>query len=245
MIYFYDGTEDGFYTAFLQAFADPEAYLTAGQQQLILGQECVYVRTDATRARKAKARFWQLDKECGKELTLLLRSGDGGKDQIAFRYFYLIAQEKHPVRQMLSNEDVLNATECLQRIESEIHRLHGFLRFMESQSGALYAPCSPDHDIVDLLLPHFKARLSQFPFVIHDVKRKKAAVYDGEHTFVAPLEQAELVLSAEEEGWQALWKRYYKSVNIPSRQRLKQMKGYLPVRYWKFLPEKNISPDEL
>ena len=119
----------------------------------------------------------------------------------------------------------------------EIHRLHGFVRFLESASGALYAPLSPDNDVVDLLVPHFRSRLPEFPFVLHDVKRKKAAVYDGKNTFLAPLEQAEVVLSASEQAWQTLWQRYYKSVNIPQRERLKQMKGYMPVRYWKFMPE--------
>ena len=42
----------------------------------------------------------------------------------------------------------------------------------------------------------------------------------------------------DENNWQKLWQRYYASVNIPSRERLKQMKGYMPVRYWKFMPER-------
>ena len=32
-------------------------------------------------------------------------------------------------------------------------------------------------------------------------------------------------------------KKYYAAVNIPSRERLAQMRGYMPARYWKFLPE--------
>ena len=77
-----------------------------------------------------------------------------------------------------------------------------------------------------------------FPFVLHDVTRKKATVYDGKNLFNAYLPCADVLLSADEQGWQSLWKRYYAAVNIPSRERLKQMRGYMPVRYWKFLPEK-------
>ena len=108
---------------------------------------------------------------------------------------------------------------------------------METESGALYAPFSPDNDICDLLLPHCRNRLPQFPFVIHDVKRKKAAVYDGANCFVAPLEEANVLLSADEAAWLSLWKRYYKAVNIPQGARPKQMRGYMPARYWSFLPE--------
>ena len=138
---------------------------------------------------------------------------------------------------MLAEACVLAATELMERIRREIDRLHGFVRFMESASGALYAPVTPDHDIIDLLAAYFQKRFSAYPFVIHDLKRKKAAVYDGTALFAAPLHEADILLSADEEGWQALWRQYYKSVNIPSRERLKQMRGYMPVRYWKHLTE--------
>lgn len=59
----------------------------------------------------------------------------------------------------------------------------------------------------------------------------------GEHLFLAPLARAEVTLSADEEGWQRLWKQYYAAVNIPSRERLRQQRGYLPVRYRAFMTE--------
>ncbi len=237
MIYFFDGTKESFLTAFLAAYTDKEAVLTCTQRQLSLGQEGVFVVSDPARAAKAEKKLLAFDKNCMHELDFLLRSTDNGHEQIAFRYLKLLASKRQPVRNMLADERVIAADECLRRVGYEIHRMHGFVRFMESASGALYAPISPDHDICDLLVPHFRARLSGYPFVIHDVPRKKAAVYDGKNTFLAPLEHAEVILSAKEAEWQALWKRYYQSVNIPSRERLKQMRGYMPVRYWKFMPE--------
>ena len=47
----------------------------------------------------------------------------------------------------------------------------------------------------------------------------------------SPLSDGELTL-------QALWREYYAAVNIAQRPHEKQMKGYMPVRYWKYLPEK-------
>ena len=138
---------------------------------------------------------------------------------------------------MLSFEAVRRADDCMRRVGIELHRMKGFLRFFETESGALYAAFSPDNDIVDLLVPHFRARLPRFPFVIHDVKRKKAAVWDTQNVFLAPLDKAEVLIAADENDWQNLWRQYYESVNIPSRERLKQMRGYLPVRYMKFMPE--------
>lgn len=238
MIYFYDGTKEAFLTALLLAFPDEEAVLSSGNRQLTLGAETVFVRTNRERAARAEARLLALDKDCMHDLDLLLRSGMPDRDAVALAYFKLIAARGGPVRKMLAEDAVIAAQECMRRVSFEVHRFHGFVRFLESASGALYAPISPDNDICDLLVPHFRARLPQYPFVIHDVKRKKAAVYDGDHAFLAPLERAEIVLSASEDDWQKLWRKYYQSVNIPSRERLKQMRGYMPVRYWKFMPEK-------
>ena len=75
-------------------------------------------------------------------------------------------------------------------------------------------------------------------FVIHDVRRKIAALYDGEQIILTSVDSAEIYLSEYEKYFEDLWKQYYKSVNIVSRPHEKQMKGYMPVRYWKFLPEK-------
>lgn len=241
MIWFFDGSKDAFLTTFLLAYRDEHPIVSAGSHQLSLGQECVFVRADENKARRCEARLKELDKNCMRDLDLLLRSGESDAPRIAFEYFRLIAERGRPVRGMLAEDAVAKATECIRRVTFEVHRFKGFVRFLESASGALYAPISPDHDIADLLVPHFRGRIPDIPFVIHDVRRGKAAVWDGAHAFLAPLEEAEIVLSADETAWQALWKQYYRSVNIPSRERIRQMKGYMPVRYWKFMPEDPAS----
>ncbi len=238
MLYVFDGTKNGFWTTLVRAFQDEEAYVSSKWVQLAVGQGQVCVETDLSLAKRVENKLLAYDKTSAKDLDTLLRCGDADNEQIAFRYFRLLAKEKVPVSRRLADLDVFRATECIRKVGFEVHRFHGFIRFMETSSGALYAPFSPDNDICELLLPHFRARLPQFPFVLHDVGRKKAAVYDGHSSFVAPLQEAEVLLSADEEGWQSLWRRYYSSVNIPSRERLKQMRGYLPARYWKYLTEK-------
>lgn len=237
MLYHFDGTKDGFLTAFTRAYLDEDAILSSKTAQLLIGQGQVCVETNITLSQKAENRLLSFDCDCMDDLDILLRSGMENNEQIAFRYLRLLAKIKAPVGKRLADLDVFHAVECMKKVRYEIHRFHGFIRFIETASGALYAPFSPDNDICDLLAPYFKGRFPQFPFVIHDVKRKKAAVYDGKIIFTAPLNEAQILLSANETQWQSLWKSYYAAVNIPSRERLKQMKGFMPTRYWKFLPE--------
>lgn len=245
MTYFFDGTKYGFLTAFLAAFSDAEARIYCAEGQLTLGEAPIFVQTDEEKAKKAENRLLSFDRDCMEDLDTLLRSGMHEKTQIAFEYFRFLANVKRPVSKMLAEPAVFAAVECMKKVGHEIHKMHGFVRFMETASGALYAPFSPDNDIADIIAKHFRARLPQFPFVLHDVSRKKAAVYDGKNIFVAPLPQANVVLAADETEWKRLWQNYYVAVNIPSRERLKQMRGSMPVRYWKYLPEKEILPENL
>ncbi|MBP3423279.1 MAG: TIGR03915 family putative DNA repair protein [Clostridia bacterium] len=240
MLYQFDGTKNGFLTAFVKAFQDEDALLSSKTVQPLIGQGQVCVETDLKVAEKAQNRLLSFDRDCMNDLDILLRSGMDNHEQIAFRYFRLLAKIKLPVGKRLADLDVFRAVECMKKVRFEIHRFHGFIRFMETASGALYAPFSPDNDICDLLAPYFKGRFPHFPFVLHDVKRQKAAIYDGNTIFTAPLSEAQILLSANELEWQALWKNYYAAVNIPSRERIQQMKGFMPTRYWKFLPEKQL-----
>ena len=245
MVYIFDGTKYGFLSALLTAFPDPAAIVTSGKMQIPLGMATLDVPTDLPRAKRAEERLRSFDRDFDFDFDRLWRCGMNDKEQVAFRYFRLLAQEKRPVAKRLANPDVFTAIEYIKKVGYEIHRFHGFIRFLETESGALYAPFSPDNDICDLLVPHFRARLPQFHFVLHDVKRQKAAVYDGKNVFGAPLSQADVLLSADESGWQSLWKQYYGAVNIPCRERLKQMRGYMPARYWKFLPERQEQPPDM
>ena len=238
MVYFFDGTKDGFLSAFPVAYPDPQARLSSKKTQLLLGETPVFIDTDSEKAARVAARLLSFDRFCMEDLDTLLRSGMDDNEQIAFEYFRFLATVKRPVKKRLAEPSVFSAVECMKKIGTEIHHFHGFIRFMETESGALYAPFAPDNDICDLLAPHFKARLPEFPFVLHDVNRQKATVYDGNIVFTAPLAQANVLLSADETAWQTLWKDYYHAVNIPSRERLRQMRGFMPARYWKFLPEK-------
>lgn len=245
MIYFFDGTKNGFLTAFCTAFHDESALIASTQTQLRLGEESVCVATNETTAKKAEERLSSFDRDFSYDLDILLRSGMQNREQVAFRYFRLLAKHKRPVNKRLAEPDVFAAVTCMKKVGLEIHHMHGFVRFIETASDALYAPISPDNDICDLLVPHFRSRFPLIPFVLHDVKRKKAAVYDGKNTFVAPLDKADILLSANETEWQARWREYYKSVTIAARtsaQREKQMRGNMPVRYWKFLTERQETP---
>lgn len=238
-IFICDGSSDGFFTAVFRAFKESECLITSDSAvQLSLDSEIVRVTTDYDKSRRVKSGIARYDNEAVDDILLALRSCDNLKEQTAFEYIKRIFQLKSPIKKAFNLPEVIEFNDILHKITFETHRLKGFLRFMESAGGVLYAPYSPDNDITELLMPHFAERFKSEKFVIHDLKRKIAGMYDGNEWIVCNAGETEVYLTEYERAFETLWKKYYKAVNIASRPHEKQMKGYMPVRYWKFLPEK-------
>lgn len=227
-----------FLTAVYIGFNEQCMITSDGALQLPIGCETVCVETDATKAKAVYARICAYDKSAAGDIITVLRSCSEKKEQIVFEYVRRLIAAQKPVLNAFNLPEVVAFNDILFKVTGEAHRLKGFLRFTESASGAFYAPYSPDNDITEMLMPHFAERFKEEKFVIHDIKRKIAGIYNGETYILGRLEETEIYISENERAFEALWKKYYNSVNIAARPHEKQMKGYMPVRYWKFLPEK-------
>lgn len=238
-IFLVDGSEDCFFTAVFIAYNKGDSIICSEHSlQLGFDSEVCEVECDGEKAERVKNRLNEYDNLAVEEICLLLRSCESRKEQVAFDYIKLIVEHKRPVRTMTHIPTVMEMTELRHKVTGEIHRFTGFLRFMENDKGVLYAPYSPDNNITDLLAPHFAERFKNQKFVIHDIRRKIAAMYDRQSLVMFDADDADVYLSEYEKTFENLWKLYYKSINVKERPHERQMKGYMPVRYWKFLPEK-------
>ena len=141
--------------------------------------------------------------------------------------------------------EVLAFRDMIMRINYEVHRFKGFIRFSETGDGFYYAHFEPDNDITEYLVPHFLRRMKR-PFILHDTKRNVIALcVDGKYKIVHGGDTTYTVyLSEKETNFQNLWKSYYKSVNVAERKNTRQMKNYMPVRYWKNLTEKQDNIED-
>ncbi len=239
-VYITDGSECCFYTAAFSACTDRDCMITSSRTvQLAFDSTVIIVAPDENKCERVKGKLRRYAPRSLGDISLILRRGSAAKEQVALEYIRLIVQKKSPVGDMLAHPAVIAAREEKKKVTLEAHHFTGFLRFMEGEGGIFYAPFSPDNDILELILPHFLSRLSGQSFIIHDTARGKAALYNGKDCVIAQTdEKVSVALSDCELRFQSLWKEYYRSVNIASRPHEKQMKGYMPVRYWKFMPEK-------
>lgn len=239
-IFITDGSSDSFFTAVFEAYREKECVITSCEDvQLSFDSEIVRVEYDEVECGRVQRGILRRDGGAIDDILLVLRSGESLKEQIAFDYIKRLLESERPINKAYNLPEVIIFNELRGKVTGEIHKMTGFLRFMESAEGAFYAPYAPDHDITELLMPHFAERFRAEKFVIHDVRRKIAGIYDGRNWIMTYAGEAEIYLSEYEKVFETLWKKYYMAVNIKERPHEKQMKNYMPVKYWKFLTEKS------
>ena len=112
-----------------------------------------------------------------------------------------------------------------------------------------FADVEPQFNALPLAVEHFKDRFADQPWLIYDVKRQYGYYYDlkemKEVTFENP-QQAHLVtgmlneslMANDEKLFRQLWKTYFKAICIKERWNPRKHRQDMPVRYWKYLTEK-------
>lgn len=247
--YFFDGTKNGLLTCIFESFYEkriPDDVTTECVQCGLL-DEIVTIKTDNEKAE----RVYKCLKNCKtkylvSDFNLTFRSGEKKRFKVLFDYLNVAISNKNiDVSKAFALPEIQAFTDLKNRIYTETHRFKGFLRFMETEKGFYYACYEPDNDITELLVPHFTARL-QSPFIIHDIKRNILALCDGKRYKIlnGGDNGVTVFMSESEEIFLDLWQQYYKSINIEARKNLRQMRNYMPERYWKNLSEKQEKTED-
>jgi probable DNA metabolism protein len=118
------------------------------------------------------------------------------------------------------------------------HKMSGFLRFEETEDGTLYAKLENKCNLVALLGKHFSKRLNNQNFIIHDIERSLAFVKNENFVGVQRVESFESPeLSKNEEKFHTLWKTFFTSVSIESRQNKKLQRQLVPLLYRTYMNE--------
>ena len=239
MIYIYDGTFDGFLTCIYQNYYDAKAtkiYRDEAWQMNVL-EEHLHITTDPDKATRVyKGLHDRLSEKALEEVFYAFLSNDSGKENYLMDFIRLAFKVGIKIDSMYSHAAVLPIREIVQRVMSEKHRFMGILRFKDTGS-CLYAEYAPDHNITGLLAPFFCERLANERFIIHDVRRKIAAVY-YKKWYLTDFELSQpLSITSAEVEIAALWQHYFDTAAVESRINPRLQRSCLPRRYWRFLTE--------
>ena len=249
--YTYDGTFEGLLTVLFSIYeskSPPNSIQPEGTAQVGLFAQPAHRETDEARA----ARVWDgllrtMDPEARARLYHVFLSEDADRELLIFRYVDLALRAAQDIAENYANADVRRVQRLAQMMFREKHRMEAFVRFEKTQDELFHATIEPDMDVLPLIAAHFTKRYADQRWLIYDRRRHYGLYYDLTRTDVVRFENAAgaksstvsaTVLDEREPLFRLLWQTYFDHVNIPERKNLKLHRRHMPLRYWKYLSEK-------
>lgn len=183
-------------------------------------------------------------------LTVSLYAELPALDMPLFRYVCKAVKAAQSIETNFADPDVLFVTNTYRKVRCERLRMMQFVRFQKTADGTYFAMIEPDYDVLPLILPHFSDRFSEERWLIYDRRRRYGYYYadrqpvritfeEGAEIFRLPDGRlSEEMRDAEELQYQELWRTYFKAICIRERLNPRKHRKDMPVRYWKYLTEK-------
>ena len=240
LIYRYDGSYEGLLCCVFESYDRKEIPLAIrpvedGQTTLIPERE---IETEAEKALRVKA---SIPKKIGVQAPGFVRRAFLTclpEKEMKILLFLRLGYRYGPgVMNMLADDTVHTLTRAVGFLEREAHLLKGFLRFSEF-GGALAAEIEPKNFVLPLLAPHFQTRFPEERFLIYDRTHEAALVYQSHRAEVIPIENLAMPdPGGEEKEMRALWRLYYRSVEVEGRHNPVCRRSHMPQRYWSCMTE--------
>ena len=236
-----DGSFDGLLTVVFARYYEklmPDEIVVRDMCQQRLDAEYISIETDIRKARRVFDALIKAVPEAAENIFYAFSNPNEDKYMDIFRYILLAFSKKHSVDRYLKLNYVRNVLQMRRYASMETHKLHGFVRFAQTRSGVLYSEIAPVNDVLYFVALHFTERLISEAWVIHDVKRKKAAIYDMKELILADTGGFSNVdLIPGEEQFQDLFIGFLKSIAIKERSNPKLQRQLLPNRYRPYMAE--------
>ncbi len=256
----FDGTWEGMLSAVFEAYVLKwNTLLAPGELELLRSEadlplfvdNTVKVTTDEVKAGRVwKALRKKMEAAPLNALTTSFLSEDSAMDTPTLRFIMKIIDSPVPGKECdFSDIDVLAVVHTAKQVRYEAHRMLQFIRFQKAADGTYFAMVDPVHNVLPMTVRHFTDRFADQRFIIYDHRRGYGYYYDGNEPVIMSLPAdlnhiatgylSDEMLDPEERLFRQLWKTYFKAIAIPERKNPRKQRQDMPVRYWRFLTEKN------
>ncbi|UOQ74244.1 TIGR03915 family putative DNA repair protein [Hymenobacter cellulosilyticus] len=250
--YTYDGSFDGLMTVLFTIYdrkAPPNSIQPEGAVQGGLFTQPLLVEThEATAARVWDGLLRHMREEARTRLFHAFLSEQPDRELLIFRYADLAMRSAQDIAENYTDENVRRVAHLSQQMGREKHRMEAFVRFEKTSDELFHATIEPDFDVLPLIAPHFTKRYADQRWLIYDQRRHYGLYYDLHRTDIVQFESdtttprrsgvSATVLDEREPLFKVLWQTYFDHVNIPERKNMKLHRRHIPLRYWKYLSEK-------
>jgi len=252
LVFRYDKTFEGLLTAVFDAYnrrTFPEALVAEEDILPLFCEETYSVLTDSEKA----GRVWRgLEKKLSasalSSLMVCWLSQLPEIDGLLFNYIRKAIDAPKSIELNFGDPDVLQLSKIWKQVSNERLRVIQFLRFQKTADEIYFAPVEPLYNVLPLTLEHLKDRYAGQKWLIYDIKREYGYFYDQEEAREVRFEEKEShfltgllsedLIDKDELLFQQLWKTYFKSIAIKERINPTLHKQHMPVRFWKYLTEK-------
>lgn len=243
LVYVYDGSFQGLLTSVYDAYyagVFPDRIDCSTNMQYNILDKYEYITTDADKSNKVYCSIYEkISSDALKRVYNVYLSETYDSGTIIYRYLKFGWRVGGKVDQYLADDRVFRVHEISQRVEFETHKMLGFVRFKLLEGNMFYAPVRPDNNVIELLAPHFAERFSDQYWIIHDIRRDVAVLYNKSDWLITDFTVEQLpAINRDEEGYQKLWKEFFNTIAITSRKNPKLQRQFMPKRYWRYLTEK-------
>lgn len=170
-----------------------------------------------------------------------------GKELAIYNYIKLGFKIGKAIDSHLYTSEVSVLHKIASKVTHEAHIMTGFIRFTYF-NNFYYAIYEPDHNISELIAPHFANRFADQYFIIHDTRRSIAVIYNTKEWSLTSFSESEFqslkanntsLVSDNDICYEKLWKEYFENIAVKERKNEKQQKMHMPKRYWKNMLETN------
>lgn len=253
IIFQYDRTFDGMLTVVFDAYARrsfPQVIQGTDEPLPLFYDEVHPVITDEAKADRVwKALEKKLSKDALSCLTVSYLSELPELDLHLFRYICKNIDSPVSLENNLADDDILFVTNTFRKMLYERLRMMQFIRFQKAADGTYFGIMEPQYNVLPLAIAHFKDRFADQPFVLYDKRRHYGYYYDQHEVTQVTFDESlphfvtgkldESLMAEDEKLFQELWRTYFKAVCIRDRLNPRKQRKDMPVRYWKYLTEKN------
>lgn len=239
--YRYDGTTEGLFSAIdhiLRHEPDPQTIELKPQQQALF-DEGIYIASNAERAETVLRRFSSAYPESARQVMYCVFSEKSGMETSLLRYIHMVSLHGSRIEAYLTHPAVHDVHFLARKVARETHRMKGLLRFVMLEDGSYLARMEPDFNIIQPLSQFFVRRLRTQEWFIYDVKRSLVSCWDRRKLEFGTLESFNTPkLADEEHRVQRMWRAFFRHVAIPERKNAALQRSFMPMKYWKYLVEK-------
>jgi len=240
LIVLYDGSLEGFLTMIYEVYYEkitPTKIIKTMPNELIL-DDMHTIKTDEFRSEKVLVGLKDKFTKNNFETILNIFLCDSVNFELDLLQFIILGFKSQKELANINHLYIFAIQTLQKELFRNLHKMYAFVRFVETDDGLLYAKLDSKFNLIHYIGKYFLKRFNNQNYIIHDIARKIAFVKMGDNYNILEVDSfSQPSLSKNEDKFATLWKTFFASISIETRENIKHQKQLVPLIYRTFMTE--------